>query len=382
MLQAAMSRGALSGAMLALAAAAVSPANYDAASNSFLAANPSDTPNLGAVGAFTCDSALAAGMSNGSSVAYTINGNKYVATLTYPKSATDGGPASGYTNTGACMNYANGGAAHSYNWIALYYYPVSSFPPNGVPVAASNAQIESALQAPGALAKVWDAGGCPAKVTTFRDTLSADDPCAKIIGSPAGQWTPVTVPNGGAVSFPSTTQTITDGTGKVTGTITKTPTAQVTPNTNQSTMAASPVIVTGGSVVKTVTNNADGSQTTSTTTTTAPSTTTDQPQDGTATFNAGTQDLYTKKTRTWAQVLADFQTKLQQAPWYVSASSFFNVSISGGACPHWTVSATKWTPAMDAGVYVCSSSMMALYQTGGIVVMIVAAWAAFRIAFL
>ncbi|UBM11686.1 hypothetical protein [Cupriavidus metallidurans] len=249
-------------------------------------------------------------------------------------------------------------------------------------VPSTDADLATAAAAPAALAKVWDAGGCPQKVTTFRDTLSADDPCAKIISDPRGQWTPVTVPNGGSISLPSTTQTVTDSTGKVAQTVTTTPTAQVTPNTNQATMAASPVTVTPGSVVKTVTNNADGSQTTTTTTTASPSTSTDQPQDGTAAFNAGTQDLYTKKSRTWAQVLGDFQTAVKAAPWYQAATGFFNVSISGGACPHWTVPASKWTPALDAGVYVCSSSMMTLYQAGGIIVMIVAAWAAFRIAFL
>ncbi|MDE4919810.1 hypothetical protein [Cupriavidus metallidurans] len=388
MLRQAAAKGPLTGAMLALAAALGSDAVYDANSNSFNSVNTVNKPN-------------------GSTIDYTFTGwwgyNDYgVCKQASPCDAGTAGQAAldGYFGANKWVLYSitvnpsdptkktaviagrrvSDGVVQT-NLTSISRATSYTDPP-ATYVPSTDAQLSSAAQAPAALAKVWDAGGCPQRVTTFRDTLSADDPCAKIIGSPAGQWTPVSVPNGGSISLPSTTQTVTDSTGKVAQTITTTPTAQVKPNTDQATMAASPVIVTPGSVVKTVTNNADGSQTTTTTTTTSPSTSTDQPQDGTAAFNAGTQDLYTKKSRTWAQVLGDFQTAVKAAPWYQAATGFFNVSISGGACPHWTVPASKWTPALDAGVYVCSSSMMTLYQAGGIIVMIVAAWAAFRIAFL
>jgi hypothetical protein len=242
--------------------------------------------------------------------------------------------------------------------------------------------LSAAIQAPAVLAKVWDAGGCPAKVTTYRDTVSADDPCAQIIGNPNGTWTPVTVPNGGAISFPPTTDTTKDAAGNVTGTRTTAPTAQVAANTNQGTMAASPVIVTPGQTVVNSVKNADGSTTTTTTTTTNPATSKEQPQDGSSTFSAGDATLYTKKSRTWAQVLTDFQTTIRGAAWYQSTTGFFNVTITGGSCPHWTMAANKWLPALDAGQFVCSSTMVGLYQLGGVIVMIVAAWAAFRIAFL
>lgn len=58
------------------------------------------------------------------------------------------------------------------------------------------------------------------------------------------------------------------------------------------------------------------------------------------------------------------------------------MTISGGACPHWTVAASRWLPALDAGQFVCSDTMINLYRMGGVIVLIVAAWAAFRIAFL
>ncbi|AVA32824.1 hypothetical protein [Cupriavidus metallidurans] len=384
MLRQAIAKGPLTGAMLALAVALGSDAAYDPGSNQFLSAqSDAGDPSGGTKywsGSYNNNRCQAAGTNCGWQQALDAVWANY--------KANNGGAAATFVSWSTTS--VNGSIA----WVRLTWrqngnapvtqdFTLNSYGTRTVGTAPStDAQLGSAASAPSALAKVWDAGGCPQKVTTFRDTLSADDPCAKIISDPRGQWTPVTVPNGGSISLPSTTQTVTDSTGKVAQTITTTPTAQVKPNTDQATMAASPVIVTPGSVVKTVTNNADGSQTTTTTTTTSPSTSTDQPQDGTAAFNAGTQDLYTKKSRTWAQVLGDFQTAVKAAPWYQAATGFFNVSISGGACPHWTVPASKWTPALDAGVYVCSSSMITLYQAGGIIVMIVAAWAAFRIAFL
>ncbi|MGX0618919.1 hypothetical protein ACUXAV_001616 [Cupriavidus metallidurans] len=382
MLRQAAAKGPLTGAMLALAVALGSDAAYDPNGGGFLSPGAANKPN-----GSTVDWDSTGWMTVGGTSCTSYSCSAEVACRAAPSIAGGSYPILAYIRLNGVQQaycYArratdSPGSEGAWGLIQRQSNYVDPTKPS---VPSTDAQLSSAAQAPAALAKVWDAGGCPQKVTTFRDTLSADDPCAKIIGSPAGQWAPVSVPNGGSISLPSTTQTVTDSTGKVAQTITTTPTAQVKPNTDQATMAASPVIVTPGSVVKTVTNNADGSQTTTTTTTTSPSTSTDQPQDGTAAFNAGTQDLYTKKSRTWAQVLGDFQTAVKAAPWYQAATGFFNVSISGGACPHWTVPASKWTPALDAGVYVCSSSMMTLYQAGGIIVMIVAAWAAFRIAFL
>lgn len=388
MLRQAASKGALAGSMLALAAALGSDAAYDANSNSFNSVSTVNKPNGSTIDytstgwwgykdygvckqASPCD----AGTAGQAALDGYFGANKWVL---YSITVNPSDPTN-KTAVIAGLRVSDGVVQTNLTSISR---ATSYTDPPAAYVPSTDAQLSSAVQAPAALAKVWDAGGCGAKISLYRDTVDPTDPCAMIVNSPGAVWTPVGLPNGGYVTFPPTTQTVTDSTGKVAQTITTTPTAQVKPNTDQATMAASPVIVTPGSVVKTVTNNADGSQTTTTTTTTSPSTSTDQPQDGTAAFNAGTQDLYTKKSRTWAQVLGDFQTAVKAAPWYQAATGFFNVSISGGACPHWTVPASKWTPALDAGVYVCSSSMMTLYQAGGIIVMIVAAWAAFRIAFL
>lgn len=362
MLRAAMARGPLTGAMLALAVALGSDSTYDAASNSFKSAGQYGPytwfqPNHDKTGPFW-DSPMSACQALGGS------------TLS-PSSGTD---PNGFYLQYNC--YSGGPGA----WVmvsALY-----SKQGGGQTQASTDAQLASAASSPGALAKVWDAGGCGAKMSLYRDTVDPSNPCAMIVNSPSAVWTPVGLPNGGYIAFPPKTQTVTDSTGKTTQTVTTTPTAQVTPNTNQATMAASPVTVTPGSVVKTVTNNADGTQTTTTTTSTNPSSTSEQPQDGTAAFNAGTQDLYTKKTRTWDSVLADYQNTVKAAPWFQATTGFFNVSISGASCPRWSVPATKWIGALDTSPYICGSTAITLYQMAGAVVMIVAAWAAFRIAFL
>ncbi|WP_147299643.1 hypothetical protein [Cupriavidus taiwanensis] len=377
MLRQAVAKGPLTGAMLALAVAMGSDSTYDAASNSFLSAPAADAGQ----GYRWYESATLGTYFNGPEAVCQSKHVKYHAVN------PQGSPPTYYycywdPSGGTNYNTATGFAARRDSQCQTGFTMQGSLCVSGSRVPSSDAQLGAALQAPTALAKVWDAGGCGPKITTYRDTATADDPCAKIINAPGGTWTPVSVPNGGSVSLPGKTETTTDAAGNVTGTRTTVSTAQVAPNTNQATMAASPVIVTPGQVVTNTTKNADGSTTTTTTATTNPAQTKEQPQDGSATFNAGDATLYDKKSRTWSQVLTDFQTAIRNAPWYQSSTGFFNVTISGGQCPHWTMAANKWMPALDAGQFVCSSTMVALYQLGGVVVMIVAAWAAFRIAFL
>lgn len=384
MLRQAASKGALTGSMLALAAALGGDAAYDAASNTFLSPNAdAGDPSNGAKYWYMSYSGSKCWGSQsglcGWQEAHDALWSSYAV-------ANPGVVFIGWENlvvfgTGQQANHTLRFKCGASQCTATFSFTSYGTRPVGT-APSSDAQLSSAAAAPSALAKVWDAGGCGAKVKMYRDTLSADDPCAQIVNHPQGTWSPVSLPNGGYIAFPGKTDTVTDSTGKVTQTVTTTPTAQVNANTNQATMAASPVSVTPGSVVKTVTNNADGTQTTTTTTSTNPSSTSEQPQDGTAAFNAGTQDLYTKKTRTWDSVLADYQNTVKAAPWFQATTGFFNVSISGASCPRWSVPATKWIGALDTSPYICGSAAITLYQMGGAVVMIVAAWAAFRIAFL
>ncbi|WP_454765336.1 hypothetical protein [Cupriavidus campinensis] len=380
MLRAAAARGPLTGAMLALALALGSDASYDAASNSFLAKNPSDPTVMSGGGFGSCQQAVTAGMGYGSVVDYarTSDGAKLVYRILYADDPRDPGIASVVYCSGVLPgNPKSGQPAGLYGWV------VSSFPPAGTPVAATDAQLSSAAASSAALAKVWDAGGCGAKVKMYRDTVDPSDPCAQIVNNPQGTWSPVNLPNGGYIAFPGKTETTTDGSGNVIGTRTTVPTAKVDANTNQPTMGAYPVIVTPGQVVTTTIKNADGSTTTTTATTTNPGQTAEQPQDGTATFNGGDAALYDKKTKTFAEVLANFQKTLNDAPWMQAAKGFFTVSFGAAACPQWTVAANHWvTVPLDAGAYFCSQTAMVLYGLGGAIVLAVAAWAAFRIAFL
>ena len=386
--------GALTGAALALASLMSSDARYDRTTGTFVVSDNS-TRNP-----YPSSSYAGAGLVNGT----TVYGDPAYVCAVYSAQQPGVKTTYNYYTTGSSTYscwVTRSDNGNQFSWSVQRYttgcgagdsasggmcYPAGTKPGDPVPTKpATLDQISSSLQQPVALAKVWDAFGCGPKITTFRDTASADDPCAQIVGAPGAggrTWTPVTVPNGGAVTFPGKTETTVDGNGKVVGTRTTVPTAQVAANTNQATMGASPVMVTPGQTVTTTTTNADGSTTTTTTTTTNPAQSTPQQTDGTATFSAGDATLYTKKSRTWNDVLLSFQNSLKAAPWYQAASNFFTVSISASQCPRWSMPANKWMPALDAGQFVCSSTMGGLYQLGGAVVMIVAAWAAFRIAFL
>ncbi len=376
MLRQAAAKGPLTGAMLALAVAMASDTVYNPAANTFTT-TPSGDPKTGTGTVCQYSSGVVAGTCR-NNVSY----QQWV--LAYRPTATNFQPLDCRGDGGKCLL-----AVHlTYWWNNNWYDDLMAMtaPNSGTPAPSTDVQLSTALQAPAALAKVWDAGGCPQKITSYRDTVSADDPCAQIVGPQGGKgaWTPVTVPNGGVITLP--TQTATSSTvgadGKTTTTTTATtPKATVTPNTDAPTVAANPVLVqTGATVARTVNDGTNA--TTTTTTTTNPPGTENPPQDGSATFSAGDAKLYDKKSKTFTDVLTAFQAAINSAPWMQAAKGFFAVNIVGGSCPHWAVPASKWLPALDATPFVCSSVMLGLYQVGGVVVLAVAAWAAFRIAFL
>ncbi|GAA7769415.1 hypothetical protein HpMS107_51440 [Helicobacter pylori] len=371
MLRAAVARGPLTGAMLALALALGSDAAYDSASNSFKSAQTTQygpyvwfAPGHDTSGPFYADPPT---MCNALAQAAGLPGVQSFS-------------PSGGTSNGYYIQYTCSAKDASGSWVSLGSMYSKATTVQTVP--STDAQLGSAAAAPSALAKVWDAGGCGAKISLYRDTVDPSDPCAQIVNSPGAVWTPVGLPNGGYITFPPKSQTVTDSTGKVLQTTTTTPTAQVNANTDQPTMGVSPVIVTPGSVVKTVTNNADGTQTTTTTTSTNPGTKTEQPQDGTATFGAGNSTLYTPKGKTMASVLNAFSTAIQQAPWFTATTGWFNVTAGSASCPVWVVPKTDYTPAVDMSVVFCSQQAVTIYGIAGLAVIVVAAWAAFRIAFL
>ncbi|WP_197330231.1 hypothetical protein [Ralstonia syzygii] len=262
------------------------------------------------------------------------------------------------------------------------------------PVAASDVQIQSAIKAvPASWPAVYNAAGCPS-VNTLTNVVGggSNDPCAQMIGAPSTGYG-VSFPSGNTVAgTPKTdTQTKVNADGTTTKTTTTTNATTTLTGTQDRVNPVQGQTTTSTSVATTVTNP-DGSTTTTTTTTTdqAPPATAGNPanqqqqdqQPTTATFSGPAEALYKQKTKTFDDVLNGFVSRVQRMPWYSAMTGFFNVAIGAGACPSgWVVPATEWNPRLDMTPYVCSSSMMTMYQLGGVVVLLVAAWAAFKIAF-
>lgn len=250
-------------------------------------------------------------------------------------------------------------------------------------VPATDAQIENAITAhPASWPQAFNAAGC-GKATSYADFADPTDPCAVIIGGSVPQSNGVTWPGGNTASFPprTTSTSGTDAQGNPTTTNTTTTTSATLSGTGSRTQ---PVSATPTQTTTTVTNrtNPDGSTTSTTTTSTTTSPDQSSTDDQAATFNGPDIQLYKAKAKTFTDVLQGFRTRVAAMPWYAATVGFFTVTIAGGSCPHWTVPATRWSQPLDASPYFCSSTAMTLYQLGGVVVMIVAAWAAFRIGLL
>ncbi len=299
-----------------------------------------------------------------------------------------------YTNDGGDNFYAGVGQAGS--CISGYVASGGSCVPDpaGPSQPATDGQIQNAIKAhPSSWQQVYNDGGCTAQANILVSfSPGQSNQCLSMIGDSSTGFG-VSFPSGNTVaSAPKTdTQTKTNADGSKTTKSTTTTTTTTVNGTNDRTNPVTSQTTTTTST-STTTTNPDGSTTTTTETTTdqAPSQSAtnanqqqqDKQQPTTATFSGASQALYTKKDKTYQQVLQGFVNRVQAMPWYTATVGFFNVSISGGSCPHWAVPATRWNPALDMNPYVCSSTMTALYAMGGYVVLAVAAWAAFRIAFL
>lgn len=89
--------------------------------------------------------------------------------------------------------------------------------------------------------------------------------------------------------------------------------------------------------------------------------------------------LYTPSTDTAQSVVANFQAQVQQAPIASVATSFFSVGGTGGSCPTWTWAASDWNPEETFDFY-CRPELGDLLDMARIVLLIVCAYTAFRIA--
>lgn len=95
----------------------------------------------------------------------------------------------------------------------------------------------------------------------------------------------------------------------------------------------------------------------------------------------GDQFYKKKEGRSFQQVWSNFISRVQQARIVTAGSRFFTVSIGGGSCPHWVIPSTFVSPAIPIDMQ-CSSEVTAALRIAGYIVLIIAAWVAFKIALL
>lgn len=93
-------------------------------------------------------------------------------------------------------------------------------------------------------------------------------------------------------------------------------------------------------------------------------------------------ELYSKSEKTFGTVFSNFNNQVNNAPFMAAAKGFFTLGNIGGACPSWTVAVAYWNKTLDIGQYFCGGNASAILSLLGIGVMVGAAWAAFRMAFL
>ena len=382
-LQSQMARGALTGTALAAAVLLGGSTRYDAGSNSIQSA----TNGYSYAGTITSyDNICQFAKTNGVLGTWNVqDASGWVEVSVTPNSGSN--PPVWNVPAGETQNNNCTGSpfvAVSGYWPVSSYKRLSSQPPlNYAP--STNAQIEAAIAAtPSTFVPLWQAGGCDSKANTYVDlagltSTAGSDPCAVVLAG--GAVAPATVPqSNNPYAWPNQVWTDAQPGKTTTHTVGATSTLSANTGVDQKT---NPV-----KLQTTVTDAAnDGTNTTTTGTTTTQTKSDTKPdtpaQTTTATFGGASGTLYTKRAQTWAGVLNNFANAVKGAPWYTAATGFFTVTIAGTSCPHWAVAASQWRPvALDSSSFFCSSTATTLYAIAGAVVLAVAAWAAFRIAFL
>lgn len=385
-LREAISKQALTGAALAAALMMTGDTTYDAGTNSFVFAPPTQTGTYSG-SSVTCQTAKNAGMQPGQDRYFVhTNGVTKVHVMLVPETGKPGTtPPAGYSLMEYCTTtYPNVGGYYS----AIFQKNVTTIPATAPPVPATDAQIEAAIAAkPEMYVPLWEIADCSGKVTSFSDFrhLTAGDPCARIVGE--GSVVPAYFPQGVDWTWagPELERITRENAAGQTVTETKAVSKSVTVGANTGADARTKPITATVTTTTTVTTDDGTTVTTETTTTTHPAegvSSEAPPAEAAIPFSGPTADLYTKKSKTFEQVLNRFRTTVQAAPWYSGTASFFEVSIGGGACPNWVIPETEFTPAVSLADVFCSSTALAVYGIAGLAVLTMAAWAAFRIAFL
>jgi len=88
-----------------------------------------------------------------------------------------------------------------------------------------------------------------------------------------------------------------------------------------------------------------------------------------------------KQDRDFLTIWTAFISRVQSARLITAGSRFFSAGISGGSCPTWQIPSTFVSPAIPITLQ-CSSEVLSALRVAGVIVLIIAAWLAFRIALL
>jgi hypothetical protein len=90
-------------------------------------------------------------------------------------------------------------------------------------------------------------------------------------------------------------------------------------------------------------------------------------------------DLYTGSDDTIGTVTSAYLDRVGDAPIMDAAGAFFDVSVSGAACPTWSVAQSEWLPALTFDFF-CDPGLQTMLDVAGLLILVVAAYAAFHIA--
>lgn len=274
-------------------------------------------------------------------------------------------------------------------------------PYSGTPVAALPSDIETTLQ------QRMDADfAANRRLYDAMKTDQANNPNNANAPNPVSADTPVSVtapPTTSPERVVSETKTVKpDGS---TDTTTKTEKTVVSPTTNGTTVGNSKTdfpsqTVTNSTTVNNVTNTTTTETTTinhplPVTTPTTPTTPGEFPDDYNKEVTQQkildelsgdaapqTEDIYTKKEKTFEQVLTSFNDTVKASPFISAANAYFTVSIGGGACPAWKATVPYLNMVVDVGQFFCSSLMSSVFGIIAAGLMMAASYVSFRWAFL
>lgn len=105
----------------------------------------------------------------------------------------------------------------------------------------------------------------------------------------------------------------------------------------------------------------------------------DGEEDGPGAPGGGVGTLYEGNGKTMGEVVGAFQTRIANAPVATATTQFLSVSLSG-SCPTWTLEESAFWPAMVMDLH-CGGALGDALESGSYLLLAMAAFAAFRIAF-